>query len=525
VRAAGFESLLGGAATKVKALHGDLRCPSQKQYFRAAAFSPLRSPARGWRTPPPPPTAQAKIETFQSDAELLARAYGALHPGLYRYNTPAQMASLFDDLRTHLSEPRTLAQAYLAFARVTAAVRCGHSYPNFYNQSNAIRAALFSGRDRLPLLFRWIGERMVVTRDLSPNGRLAAGTEILSINGLPTQQLLKALLPLARADGSNDGKRRRQLELTGIDKWEAFDVYLPMLFPQIMTHGEVTLTIVGPNGARRQVAVALMTAIERATAAPSPIAKGSDAALWSLTHWPGSVSVLQMPTWNVYNGNWDWRSWLEQALDQVATDRTRSLIVDIRGNEGGLDCGDLILSRLVDEDLVTEAEGRRVRYRKLPDDLAPHVDTWDDSFRDWGLQAVGPRSDGFYDLTRWSDDASGHTVIHPAGKRFKGRLIVLVDEVNSSATFQFAQIVKDTGLGQLVGATTGGNRRGINGGAFLFLRLPASGIEVDIPLIGRFPPTPQPDTGIEPNVFASDSAADITRGFDRGMATAMQLLS
>lgn len=486
---------------------------SRRAFLATALASPwLASPVRGT-------AAEAKTDNFKADADLLTRAYGELHPGLYRYNTPAQMASRFDTLRTYLSEPRTLAQAYVAFARVTASVRCGHSYPNFYNQSTAIRSTLFSGKDRLPLHFRWLGDRMIVTRDLSPNGRLAAGTEVLSINGLAAQQILRALLPLARADGSNEGKRRRQMELTGIDQWEAFDLYVPMLLPQTVARGEVILGVTGPDGALRNVAVALMTAAERTAAATSPVAQPPDAVLWSLTQRPGGISVLQMPTWSVYKGSWDWGTWLDDALDRVATDGTRRLIVDLRGNEGGTDCGNPILSRLVDKELMVATEARRVRYRKLPDDLAPHVDTWDDSFRDWGAEAAGPRIDGFYDLTRRSDDANGNALIRPSGKRFNGRMVVLVDAVNSSATFQFAQIVKDAALGQLVGATTGGNRRGINGGAFLFLRLPASGIEVDIPLIGYFPATPQPDAGIEPEVQVGDSVADIAAGVDRCMAT------
>jgi hypothetical protein len=498
-------------------MHDTPRLPGRRAFLGAALAGTF-----------PMQTAAAAPGTrggFAVDADLLSRAYGALHPGLHRYNTPAQMAAHFDELRACFSQPRTLAEAYLAIARVTAAVRCGHSQPNVYNQSKAIRSALFSGQDRLPLHFRWIGDRMIVTRDLSPGGRLAAGTEVLSIDGLPAPALLQALLPLARADGGNDGKRRRQMEVTGIDTWEAFDLYLPLLFPQTVARAEVTLAVRAPGGRPRSVAVALMTAAQRAAAAPSPIDKPRDAALWTLTRQPGAISLLQMPTWSVYNGSWDWRAWLETALDRVATDGTRGLVVDLRGNEGGLDCGDPILSRLVDQDLAIAGSSRRVRYRKLPDDLAPFIDTWDDSFRDWGAQAVGPRSDGFYDLTRWSDGADGFAQVRPSGRRFSGRLVVLVDAVNSSATFQFARTVKDSGLGRLVGQTTGGNRRGINGGAFFFLRLPASGIEVDIPLVGLFPPGPQPDAGIEPDVAVDDDVDSIASGSDRCLATALQMLA
>jgi Peptidase family S41 len=100
---------------------------------------------------------------------------------------------------------------------------------------------------------------------------------------------------------------------------------------------------------------------------------------------------------------------------------------------------------------------------------------------------------------------------------------VLTDAANSSATFSFAQRVKSTRVGKLVGEATGGNQRGINGGAFFFVRLPASGIEFDLPLIGTFPLQPAPDAGIEPDVKVDVAAVDIATGIDAAMERALAL--
>ena len=152
----------------------------------------------------------------------------------------------------------------------------------------------------------------------------------------------------------------------------------------------------------------------------------------------------------------------------------------------GLDVGEVILSRLVDRDTPKPAVHRLTRYRRTPSDLDPHLRTWDRSFRDWGAAAVGPDAQGFYSLARESGKDDGD-LIRPYGRRFRGKVAVLVDAANSSATFQFADTVKRLGLATLVGETTGGNRRGIDGGAFFFLQLPGSGLEVDLPLIGYSP--------------------------------------
>jgi C-terminal processing protease CtpA/Prc len=127
----------------------------------------------------------------------------------------------------------------------------------------------------------------------------------------------------------------------------------------------------------------------------------------------------------------------------------------------------------------------------------------------------------YLELTRYDDDANGD-VIKPMGRRFRGEVIVLIDASNSSATFQFARNMQSHHLGTLIGQPTGGSQRGINGGAFFFLRLPHSGIEMDLPLIGTFPPAPAPDAGVTPDVFVETTAADIAADYDAGLAAAMR---
>lgn len=460
----------------------------------------------------PSALAQASAADLRGDIAILRHAWETMHPGLYRYSTPAQIADRFAGLDAAWSAPGSFQDRLLALTRVTAAVRCGHTFPSPYNSTDATVAQMYPARALVPFRFRWIGERMVVTRDDSAEQVFPRGTGVVAINGTPTETLLAALVPLARADGGNDGKRISLMEMRGEDRFETFDIHLPLVLPGLAETATFTLA----DG--RVVQASLLTLAERKAAMAPAADPAPDANPWTMDQDADGIARLTMPGWALFNSSFDWRTWLGDALDGLSG--ARGLIVDLRGNEGGLDCGDLILSRLLDRDLALPADQRWTRYRRAPEVLHPYLDTWDRSFLDWGDEAAGPDERGLYRLTRYDDSAEAGTVLRPQGRRFRGPVVVLCDASNSSATFQFAQTVKDNGLATLAGQTTGGNRRGINGGAFFFLRLPASGFEVDLPLIASFPTRPQPDAGIEPDIAVATTALDIARGRDAQMEAA-----
>lgn len=457
------------------------------------------------------PIARADLE---ADVALLREAFEALHPGLDRYATRAEREAAYARILDDAGARPTLASTYLALARFAATLRCGHTYVNPHNQSDAVQAALFA-EPRLPFLFRWIAGEMIVTRALAGDARLAPGTAITAIDGRPAREVLAALLPLARADGGNDAKRVALLGAHGV-RFEAFDVLAPWVFPR--GTGPFVLDVRNPDGTTARLEVAPMTAAAKdAAAGAAPPAK--DAPAWQLELLDARTAYVRMPTWTLYDRTWDWKAAIDRDVAALVAKRARTLIVDLRGNEGGLDVGQPLVRHLIGKPLAIRGAARIVRYRSVPDALRPHLDTWDQGFLDWG-DAARPRPDGRFDLGDAADE-----VLAPLAPRFRGRVIVLVDASNSSATFQFAQLVQRHGLATIVGEPTGGNRRGINGGAFFFLRLPRTGLEVDLPLVARFPDGGDalPDAGVVPDVRAPVAAADLARGHDAALAAARAL--
>jgi len=464
-----------------------------------------------------PSLADIVSEDWSGDVAILRQSWETMHPGVYRYSTPSEVSERLDGLARAWALPGSFRERFLALTRVTASLKCGHTYPSPYNSSDATVARLYPDRSLVPFLFRWIDGRMVVTRDDSGAGLFPRGAVITAINGVPTRELLARLVPLARADGSNLGKRISLMEVRGEDRYETFDIHLPLMLP-LKDAGAFSLA----NG--QVVRARLQTLAERRAGRSTSAEIAQDVNPWTLDRGADGVHRLTMPSWALYESRFDWRGWLGAAMDALTGDQARALVVDLRGNEGGQDCGNVIISRLIDRPLALSRDQRWTRYRKAPKALEPYLSTWDRSFLDWGDAAVAsPDRPGFYRLTRYDDDGET-SLIRPEGRRFKGKVAVLCDASNSSATFGFDQTVKDHGLATLVGQTTGGNRRGINGGAFFFLKLPASGLEVDLPLIASFPTTPQPDSAIEPDIAVPTSARDIASDRDAQMEAATRLV-
>ncbi len=462
----------------------------------------------------------AQASGLSADIDLLERIYETLHPGLYRYQTPQQFRERCAALKVAAGKPLDLKGQYLRLSYLLAQVRCGHTYANFFNQTKTAARDLIEPANKLPFHFTWIGGRMVVTANPLAIDGLSAGDEVVAVDGVPAAVIQSRLLPLVRADGANDDKRRKLLCVTGGDRIESFDVYYPLLFPS--ERSTIKLSLRSPLTRRsRQIAVTPVNqAVRQAMMSAGRDPNKPD--YWTLT-WPAPrTALITMPGWAIYDAKWDWKARLQSMFEEMAQKAATGLIIDLRDNEGGEDCGNELIAHLITTDLpLFSTTERRVRFRSTPADLNPYLDTWDRSFEHLG-EGADDLGNGFF---RLKNDEEGLKRISPKGPHFGGKVIVLSSAQNSSATFQFIDLMRTSGLARIYGQPTGGNQRGINGGSFFFVRLPHSGLEADLPLTGVFPTTPKPDAGLLPDVRIDPVLADVATGHDRVLQRALDDLA
>ncbi len=456
------------------------------------------------------PQSQISNIEFLQDCDILKQSLQSLHPGLYRYLTEEKFEEKYKEL-TDLSGDISLSEAFLRLSEFIAAIKCGHTVLNPYNQNDLIQREVIGGNNKLPFTFDILRNLIVVTSDGSGSG-IARGSIVVSINGVDSREILERLRTYADGDGSNDGQRLSAIKLTGNGMFEFSDIYLPLCYPPVNGKYDVVIKTPGKGGQNRTVTLNAMSRDERKQ--KIDLAKGTttihDHDAWSYSSFGKNSSVMTIPSFVTYDKDFDWEKFLSDSFDDMAEKKISNLIIDIRGNSGGTTrVAYEIISRIAKKPVRVMSE-RFVCYETVPDNLRRYLTTWDNSFFD-RRGTIEKFNDRLYRLV--SEDENKF-IIEPKQNVFTGKVYLLVDESNSSATFFLAKLMKENGLATLAGRQTGGNQKGITGGNLFFLELPNSGIEIDIPLIATIAPDGTPDSGIIPDIMIEQDIENFTYGID-----------
>jgi hypothetical protein len=468
----------------------------------------LASEVYGQAADPP----EIGADAARRDLRILKRAFTDLHPGLTRYTTPAQIDAEFAAAEAAVAQGSSRAQMYLLATRLAAAVHCGHTWTNRLNQSEAVQQAVFGRADKLPLTLRWAEGRALVTGSVTPD--VAAGAELLAVDGRPVAAIAAALLPYLRADGVGpDTEATKTAQLDSGVNGGAMDRLFPLLMPPTLRQreGRWRLSVRDtPAQPPREVEVAAVTQAARELALPAP------GEAWTLKI-EGDTAVLTLPTFGFWRSTFDPLAFLRQAFERIQD--VPYLVIDQRRNEGGDDAiGRALLAYLLRAPYTQPAMHGESAYERVPYVLARWLDTWDFGFFDrTGQVTRGPGRN-------WLLPATPPRRIEPVAAPYRGRTAVLVGPQNTSAGYLLARDLKLSRAATLVGQATGGNLRGLNGGQLAWLTLPASGVAVDIPLLAAVTEGDVPDSGVQPDVRVVPRWADIAAGIDRELAEAQRVL-
>lgn len=457
-------------------------------------------------------------EQAKQDTRILKAALSQMHPALTKYLSQAQLDAAFSAFEIRGQAARNSGDMYLAATEMAAAIRCGHTWTNVLNQESGSKVTLLDSKDKLPFTMRLVANRWLVLA--SADARVVAGDEILSINGMSANTMVKTMMPYLRADGSSDGKRLQQLNHNRGD-YSQMDIVWPLLSPP--TNNQYAVTIRKPSGKRITVWLESTTLVAREKQLTQ---QGIKPAIEQWTfRIDGNVAVMTLPTFSFWNSDFDWAEFIDHSFTELQAKNIPNLIIDIRLNEGGDGAiGGKILSHLLNKPYQFVSDQSTSAYERAPYKLAKYMDTWDFSFFDRTGQVEKITEGTAAEKYRFLPNYKKLQTIEPVAKPYRGKTYILISAENSSATFQFALLSQQSAAATLVGQTTGGNQRGLNGGQLAWVVLPNSGVAVDIPLLAATYLATTPDASVNPDVPVLPSFEASAAGRDVEMEKVIDLI-
>ena len=141
------------------------------------------------------------------DLGFLKESLENQHPGLYWYSK-AKFDQDFDSIVSSIRQPMTEFDFYRVVSAFNAKIGCGHT--------NILHEDTYFKRypNRFPLDIVFIGENALVSSNFSENKTLSRGDEILSINGFKIQDIKEDMIKHITSDGYNQTHKLNKINST-----------------------------------------------------------------------------------------------------------------------------------------------------------------------------------------------------------------------------------------------------------------------------------------------------------------------
>lgn len=255
---------------------------------------------------------------LQTDFKVLRNRYENNLANLYLYASKQRVDKLFDSLYLNL-KPMTESEFYSYVTPLSSVIKDGHSNIFLSEQSTQ---QYNKNSNFFPFNIYWTDNKMFITNNLSSDTTIHIGTEILSINGVGSEEVMNFLLTRQVRDGDNENYAVWILN-------NYFREYYSFHFGHPVNY---SLVIKTPNNTERKVIVA---ALSKQTISSNKAGRYLEATNSASTFFhidsATNAAIFTIKTW--YNKKL--KKEIDIVLSQLQQKNIDNLILDLRDNQGG----------------------------------------------------------------------------------------------------------------------------------------------------------------------------------------------
>ncbi len=343
------------------------------------------------------------IAEYRADLDQLAARLLKVHPNALKFISAEDFHSLIEEKKALVTEQMTYAEFRWHCAEVIASVNCAHtSMGRFRLESDMLPTPL-----RFPIQTRLIDGQLFVLDPMSNEGLVAIKDEILSINGVPVEDLLKDIYRRIPSQGYIETTKRHEFNFWGTGMI-AYALNFPKTYEVTVKGKESSITLKPAETVRNHFG--------------NPAIKGCGEPLCYEVMEDGKSAVLTIQSFNFYAwNNLDvYESFMDETFRKITAGGIEHLIIDLRYNGGGSSESSIYLLRHLMKQPFTyysraESEGKR-------------------------------------------EKATGEYVQQPFDTTYQGKLYFLIDGIGNSTTGHFMSLAKKWKLGTIVGEELGSNQ-------------------------------------------------------------------
>lgn len=446
-------------------------------------------------------TSTVSKDKLKEDFYLLQRIVQTAHAGAYVYNTPPQVSFLFDSVCNTINGPLTTREFYNKVDYVLDRLGCIHTktiLPDEYHDTLNNRSMFFP----VPLI---VIDKKIYVNTKSFN--IPLGSEVLAVNNVYADELIKKLSVYTHTDGHSDKVRNSAVDDDfAINFYMAFGAFEKFTLKYIDAEtGKIELV---------NVAAEKLKTINSNAYNDTWYFFSGDASYDFEIMDESNTAVLTVRTFgfDTYATSTAFSHFLDNSFRLIRQNNIRNLIIDIRNNGGGLYSNTYpLLAYLLDKP-VYEYDSSIRRFDHLP--YAEYVaaeDTASLKNEDTTRKQFTQIRPGIY-----AENKDQVTLWQPNNYVFKGHLYVITNPFVVSAAATFAAVLKDRTNAYIVGEETAGNAMAHNACVFAY-ELPNSHLRVNIPTRRFYQPVKarQNDGGIMPDKYMPFTLQDVLDNNDR----------